>query len=128
MIDTSTFQYKESRWQDLFVFLKAKGYDVYPPGIKMGDCKAPYIVIKNNGLTEHSGISSNDELYSVMVYVPKQNYSKLEPLVSQVEKDMKEIEPLFLSRNIHTPSYYDDTFKAHMISLEYKCYKRKQTL
>lgn len=125
MVDTSKFEYEDSRWQDLYLFLQEKGYDVYPPGVKLGECTSPYLVVKNNGLSEHNGFSTNDEYYSIMVYVPKQQYSKLEVLTHKVEADMKEIEPLFMPRHVHTPSYYDDSYQAHMVSLEYKNYKKK---
>lgn len=124
MIDTKSFEYAASRWQDLYLFLKDKGYDVYAPGVKVGECTSPYLVVKNNGLADVVEFSSKQELYSVIVYVPKQQYSTLEVLVTQVETDMKEIAPLFKPRNVHTPSYYDDDIKAHSISLEYSNYRR----
>lgn len=113
-----------SRWEDIFLHLKEKEFDVYSPGIKLGECKSPYIVVKNNGGNRHASFSSNVDLYSVMCYVPKQNYSKLESLVMEVKKAMKELEPMILPNGVETPSYYDDTYKAHMVSIEYKNYKK----
>ena len=55
-IDTSTFEYADSRLQDLYRHLKKCGYDVNFPGIKSGECKAPYIVIKN----DKGGLSKNE--------------------------------------------------------------------
>lgn len=123
-IDTSTFEYADSRLQDLYRHLKKCGYDVYFPGIKSGECKDPYIVIKNDGGTKHSSFSSNVDLYSVMCYVPKQSYSTLEPMVQEVKECMKQLVPIFHPQGQETPSYYDDSVKAHMVSIEYKNYKK----
>lgn len=123
MIDAS-FQYAESRWQDIFLHLKEVGFDVYSPGIKVGECTEEYIVVKNDGSSKHPTVSSDNDLYAVMCYVPKENYSRLEPMVQEVKKVMKGLEPMILPYGSQTPSYYDDSYKAHMISIEYKNYKK----
>lgn len=125
MIKPSEFQPAASRWQDIYLHLQKKGYEVYSPEIKVGECTKPYIVIRNDGSAEHTRFSSDVDLYAVMVYVPKQAYSTLEPLVQQVKRDMKELEPMLLPYGQQTPSYYDDSYKAHMISIEYKNYKKR---
>lgn len=125
MIDPRTFQYKASRWQDIFVYLKKSGYDVYSPGVKTGECESPYVVVKNDGSSEHISFSTDIELYAVMCYVPKQSYSELEPLVQSVKETMKGLEPMIKPYGSQTPSYYDDSLKAHMISIEYKNYKKQ---
>lgn len=123
MIDAS-FQYAESRWQDIFLHLKEAGFDVYSPGTKVGECTEEYIVVKNDGSSKHLTVSSDNDLYAVMCYVPKENYSRLEPMVQEVKKAMKGLEPMILPYGSQTPSYYDDSYKAHMISIEYKNYKK----
>ena len=124
MIDISTFNFAESRWQDIFRTLKQSGFDVYSPGEKVGECIKPYIVVKNDGSTRHTSFSTDNDLYSVMCYVPKSSYSTLEPFVQKVKKAMKSIEPMILPYGQQTPSYYDDSFKAHLVSIEYKNYKK----
>lgn len=124
MIDTNTFKYADSRWQDIYLHLQNKGFDVYPPGIKTGECLSEYIVIKNDGSTRVTGISTDGDMYAVMCYVPKQAYSSLEPLVQRVKRAMKELEPMIVPYGNQTPSYYDDSFKAHMISIQYLNYKK----
>jgi hypothetical protein len=59
-----------------------------------------------------------------MCYVPKQSYSTLEPMVQEVKEHMKELVPIFHPQGQETPSYYDDSVKAHMVSIEYKNYKK----
>lgn len=124
MIDINTFKPAGSRWQDIFLHLQSAGFDVYPPAVKVGDCEAEYIVVKNDGSSRHTGISTDDDFYAVMCYVPKQAYSSLEPFVQRVKKSMKELEPMILPYGSQTPSYYDDSYQAHMISIQYKNYKK----
>lgn len=123
MIDAN-FEYADSRWQDIFLHLKKAGFEVYPPGTKIGECINKYVVVKNNGSSRHASFSTDNDLYSVMCYVPKERYSLLEPFVQSIKKIMKGLEPMILPRGSQTPSYYDDSVKAHMISIEYKNYKK----
>lgn len=124
MIDVNTFKYKESRWQDIFTHLKKAGFDVYSPGMKTGECTSEYLVVKNDGSSKHLSFSTDVDLYAVMCYVPKEKYSSLEPLVQRVKNSMKGLEPMIKPYGSQTPSYYDDSYKAHMISIEYKNYKK----
>lgn len=125
MIDTQEFKPLESRWQDIHAHLVKKGYEVYPPGVKTGECTKPYIVVKNDGSYEHANFSTDRDMYAVMCYVPKGQYSKLEPLVQSVKEAMKELKPMIQSYGQQMPSYYDDSCKAHYISIEYENYKKK---
>lgn len=124
-IDPTTFEYRDSRWQDLYDYLRSKGYEVYSPGQKEGDCLSPYLVVKYSGSAKAQQISSRQDLYDIMLYVPKTQYSKLESLVQKVIADMKEIEPLFLPYdNQQDPSYFDDSVKAHFVTVVYMNYKK----
>ncbi len=124
MIDTKDFKYAESRWQDIFRHLKSAGFDIYSPGVKIGECTSQYIVLKNNGSIKHQSFSSDVDLYSIMCYVPRDRYSELEPMVQKVKNVMKDLKPMILPYGSQTPSFYDDTYKAHMVSIEYKNYKK----
>lgn len=124
MINTSIFKYAGSRWQDIFLHLQKSGFDVYSPGIKVGECKSEYIVVKNDGSSRHTSFSTDNDFYSVMCYVPQNRYSDLEPLVQRVKRSMKELEPMILPYGSQTASFYDDGYKAHMVSIEYKNYKK----
>lgn len=124
MIDVNTFEYNESRWQDIFLHLQSEGFDVYSPGMKTGECTSPYLVVKNDGSSKHIAFSTDVDLYAVLCYVPKEKYSSLEPLVQRVKESMRWLEPMIKPYGSQTPSYYDDSLKAHMISIEYKNYKK----
>lgn len=125
MLDPTTFDYRESRWQDLFAFLDGKGYDVYPPATKLGDCTKPYIVVKYAGATKLSTVSSRQDLYDIMVYVPLHKYAQLEVLVQKVINDMKEIAPLFLPYDMEQDeSVLDPAVNGHYVTLTYCNYKK----
>ena len=124
MIDTTKFEFAESRWQDIFNHLDSAGFDVYPPGVKLGDCTSEYVVIRNDGSVKNNNASTDDDMYAVMYYVPKMGYSKLEPLVQRIKAAMKGLEPMIVPYGSQTPSYYDDSVKAHMVSIEYKNHKK----
>lgn len=126
MLDTKEFVPAESRWQDIFLHLKKEGFDVYSPGSKVGECIKPYIVVKDNGSNRHNSFSTDNQLYSVMCYVPQNSYSKLEPYVNKVKESMVKLRPMILPNGNQTPSFLDDIVKAHMISVEYKNYKKIQ--
>ena len=124
MINVNTFEFEDTRWKDIFIHLQSSGFDVYPPAVKVGECQSEYIVVKNDGSSRHAGISTDDDYYAIMCYVPKQAYSSLEVLLQQVKRVMKGLEPMIIPTGSQTPSYYDDSVKAHMISIQYKNYKK----
>lgn len=110
---------EESRIKDIRVHLESKGYEVHFPGQKLGQCKKPYIVVRDDGMSQFQQYSSHRKLYAVMVYVPLDRYGDIEPLADRVEQDMKGLRPMIASTNFRTPSFPDDTVKAHMVSLQY---------
>jgi len=112
----------ESRWQDIMEHLKSHNFDVYAPGVKIEECKSPYVVVKHEGATKKPGISTVVETYSVMVYVPR--YSLLETEVQRLKAAMKLLAPMVTANGYQTGSFYDDGFKAYMVSVEYQNYKK----
>jgi hypothetical protein len=116
----------ESRWQEIYKKLKDGGIDVYAPSQKTGECLKPYVVVKDGGLTDIAGISSSQHVYDILCYVPKANYSTLEPYVERVEDILLGLYPTLRPLNSKTPSYYDDTVKAHMISVSYTNYRKNR--
>ena len=117
-------KHSQSVWQSIFRHLKKEGFEVYSPGMKTGECTSKYIVVKNDGSSRHTSFSTDVDLYAVMCYVPKDNYSELESYVQQVKEAMKGLKPMVLPYGMQTPSYYDDTYKAHTISITYKNNKK----
>ena len=124
MINPSEYQYEDSVWQDIYKCLKNANIEVYAPSIKTGECLSKYVVVKNDGASRHPQFSTDEELYAVMCYVPKQAYSTLEPFVREVQEVLSALRPMIKPTCVRTPSYYDDTYKAHMVSVSYRNYKK----
>ena len=114
----------DNRWADIYRTLKEAGHDVYSPGQHIGECLAPYVVVKISTGTQYQDFSTLQYSYDLMIYVPKDDYSVLESYVEQVKSDMKKLQPMIMPLNTQTPSYYDDAIKGHMISVQYRNYRK----
>lgn len=115
---------EDTRWKDIYNKLRSKGFDVYSPGQKTGECTDPYVVIKNSGRVSSTDISSSQDLYDLMCYVPEDRYSTLEPFVDSVESAMDELFPMIRSQHFRTASFYDSTVSAHMVSTQFVNWKK----
>lgn len=130
MDNISHYEYitkSNSIWKDIYNNLKDwyKGeVSIYPAGIKTGECIMPYIVVTYGGGSKLSSFSTVCDYYTLMLYVPKQEYSLLEPFIADTKEGMKRLKPKVLPTHEQTSSYYDDEVKAHMVSLTYKNYKK----
>lgn len=113
-----------SRWQDIYTHLKREGFDVYSPGQHQGECTSPYVVVKDMGVARFGGFSSTKALYDIMCYVPQDNFSQLEPFVCTLEAAMAKLAPMIRPAHYKTPSFYDDTVRGHMISVQYINYRK----
>lgn len=113
-----------SRWQDIYTHLKKEGFDVYSPGQHQGECTSPYVVVKDMGVSQFVTFSSNRALYDIMCYVPKDHFSQLEPFVHKLKSSMSKMYPMIRPAHYETPSFYDDTVKGHMISVQYINYRK----
>jgi len=110
-------------WNDIYLHLK-ETFEVYSPGTKTGECTTNYLVVKKDGSVQFGKFSSDIDYYSLLCYVPRDAYSQLEKYVNDAQISMKLLEPMVSYANQKSPSYYDDTLKAHMISVTYKNYKK----
>lgn len=110
--------------KQIYDCLKNDGFDVYFPAQHKGDCKSPYVVIKDGGTIEVANISSERTLFVFMCYVPVDQYSKLEPYVWDVKYSLRGIYPLIMYAGNETESYYDDDVKGHMVSFQYQGARR----
>lgn len=100
---------------DLF---KKNNIDVYFPSQHKGECIKKYVVIKENG-TIPLNVSSERVVYTIMCYVPKENYTQLEQFKQEVKKIMNKLYPTIMYNGNETPSYYDEVVKGHMCSFDY---------
>lgn len=114
----------ESRIQDIYLHLRKLGFEVYFPAQKVGECLSPYVVVKDATTSQYLEYSSTVTYYDLMCYIPKDHFSNLEPFVESVKVAMRELVPMIKPTYSQTQSYYDDSVKAHMISVQYKNYRK----
>lgn len=100
--------------------LRDAGFDVYYPGQHRGECKSPYIVVKADGSVREITVSSERPIYTIMCYVPPLKYSELEDMGNVARDVLRKVFPLVMYVGNETPSVFDDTVKAHMISFQYQ--------
>lgn len=105
--------------EQIYDVLRDDGTPVFFPEQKTGECLEPYIVIKTEGTIKPLIVSSERPIYTIMCYVPKNNYRTLEKLVTETKEKMRALYPLLMYEGNETPSFYDDNVKAHMISFQY---------
>lgn len=93
-------------------------FDTYFPGQHKGECKNPYVVIKQSGVVSTT-VSSERPLYTIMCYVPANRYADMENMIYDAKQEMKKIFPLVMYTGNETESYYDDSVNGHMVSFQY---------
>lgn len=118
------FEPAASRAQDIFLFLQNKGYDVYFPANKVGECTAPYIVVKTETTSQFQTYSSTQTFYGILCYIPRGQYSTLEPFVDGVKEAMKGLWPMIAPTHIVTEPYLDEHADAYMVSIGYVNYRK----
>lgn len=114
----------DGRMQDIYLHLKNNGFEVYFPAQKVGECISPYVVVRDATTSKYLDYSSTVTYYDILCYIPKDHFSQLEPFVERVKESMKGLVPMILPTYTQTQSYYDDSVKAHMISVLYKNYRK----
>lgn len=114
----------DSRIQDIFLHLQDKGFDVYFPAHKVGQCTEPYVVVRDATTSLVAGTTSTVTYYDILCYVPGLQFERLEPFVDSVKVAMCDLNPIVRPTYNQTQSFYDNTVDAHMISVQYKNYRK----
>mgnify|MGYP003369504319 CR=1 FL=1 len=115
----------KSQWEQVYLFLKEKGFSIFSPGQKIGKCTEPYIVLKYDGAVQHMTYSTDDDIYTILCYVPKLKYSLLDGLIQSVRKAMKEFHPQLIITGNVSGSVYEEEIEAHVSSIEYRNHKKR---
>lgn len=108
-------------WECIMDAMKAHSVEAYPPATKNGECIHEYVVIKQDGGSQYQSFSTEAHYYTLLLYVPRNKYASLERFKKEV-KDVvaTDLYPLLMPTGLETPDFYDDTFKAHMVSIQYR--------
>ena len=119
-----------SVWSIIQEELEKNGIEAYPPGIKVGECKKEYVVVRQSGGNQIGQLSSEQIYYDFMLYVPKNKYHTLEDFENRVKEvlDKEPIYPMLMPTGSHDPDFYDDEVKAHMRSFLYRNTRRNKHL
>ena len=108
-------------WEIIADALLEEGFEVYPPATKNGECTSNYIVIKEDGSSQIQNFSSEYEYYNLMLYVPQNKYTELSKFKMRVKDTLyKKLFPMIMYTGSSNSSYFDESIKAHMVSLMYR--------
>ena len=108
-------------WELISDALTENGINNYPPGIKEGECKTEYVVVKQDGGSQIGNISSEVVYYMFMLYVPQNKYSYLSKFEEKVKKVLNDnLYPTIIPTGSKMSDYYDDNINAHMRSFTYR--------
>lgn len=108
-------------WEHIMDAMIANGIEVYPPASKKGECVHEYVVVKQDGTSQYQDFSTEAHYYTLLLYVPQHKYASLERFKAKVKEAMAtDLYPLLMPTGLETPDFFDDTFKAHMVSIQYR--------
>lgn len=115
---------EQTPWEIIYNHFKSSGFEVYEPNQHVGECKSKYVVVKAAGLSKFSGYSTATNLYDILCYVPRRQFSTLEVYLKEVRTCLRELENSLMLRPVYfeTAPYYDEDAKAHMVSMQYAVY------
>lgn len=120
---------EKTLWETLADAFDDEDIEVYPPATKEGECKERYVVIKDDGSNQIGSYSSQQRYYTFLIYTPQHRYTDVERNKEYV-KDIvsKKLYPLLMPTGTETPDFWDDTYKAYMVSVQYRCNIRNKHL
>lgn len=102
---------------------------VFPPSTKEGECTQEYVVVKYEGGTTRVGFSSQIHYYSVLLYVPRDECTRLEKFKKEIKEIIAtDLYPMLMPSGQETQHFYDDGVKGHMASVQYRLNVRNKQL
>lgn len=116
----------ESRLEDIFLFLKEEGVNVYLPAHHTGECLERYVVLRPSLGAKLEGFSTFYQSYQLLMYIPRDEVSQIEVYVEQIREIMKPLKQRLMIRETYfrASPYYEDSVKAYMVDLEYRLYRK----
>ena len=106
----------------IFEFLQDNGIDVYFVGQHQGECKKPYIVVKDDGANSLDGKVGKGYI-DLIFFVPENKFTQCELFNKTVKEFMKEFKDARYTGN-ETGIVIDNEKKALTFSVLYESYKR----
>lgn len=116
-------------WERIAEALLDSKIETYPPATKNGECTSRYVVVKANGSSQAGTYSSEYHYYTLLLYVPQNEYTSLERFKAEVKEIMhNKLFPMLMPTGLETPDFFDDTYNAHMVSIQYRNNVRNKDL
>ncbi len=116
---------QETRLQDVYIHLKEIGnFDVYFPAQHKGECTSNYIVVTTGTTTQVNTFTSTQTVYDILCYVPQNRPSQMDVFFEKVKECMKQLNPMIKPLHTETETFYDDTIKGYMRSVQYVNYRK----
>lgn len=109
-------------WKSIQRHLVGQGFESYALGQHKGECKEPYIVLRNNG--SMLGISAEQALYELLLYYPANRYSQFEEYIEKVKAAMNLLYPALKLVEPESTHYLDPDVQGYMTSLTYGVIKK----
>lgn len=106
----------------LFEYLQENGIEVYFIGQKVGECKKPYVVLKDDGVNSLEGKLGKGYI-DILFFVPQNQFTKCLSFKSNVKSLLKEFKNIKYTGN-ETGIVADDEKKAITFSIMYELYKK----
>ena len=102
--------------------LEKQGLRCYKPGIAVGVCKAPYVVVRDGGSYAQGmsgGTSIGYRIVTVYCYVPREN-GNLAALVAEAKAAMKALRSQLMATGNEGPEMIEQDYDARSQSIEYR--------
>lgn len=105
-------------WETIYKHLNSSGYEIYSLGQHSGECKEPYIVLRNDGSTPRQGVEL--PTYELLLYYPSNRYSEFEGYIESVKMCMNQLYPSLWLIDGPGPHYLDPDVRGYMTNLVYQ--------
>lgn len=106
----------------VYEYLQDNNIDVYLVGQHKGECKSPYIVLKDDGISSLNGRVGKGYI-DILFFIPENKFTKIKDFRKQVVDLLKEFKSIRYSGN-ETGIVTDNDKKALTFSIMYEKYMR----
>ena len=104
---------------ELYMFLKQQGYEVYFVGQKTTECKTNYIVLKDDGTNAQLGTTVvGSQQVDIILYTPRNQFTALIQFKKVIKNILKSYSKLKYA-GLETPTITDDSVNGLTCSIIY---------
>lgn len=99
--------------------LKAAGIPAYPPATAVGECKAPYVVVRPAAAYGQVGGRVQRQHVNVYVFVPNTPQYSVQDFAGQVKAALAPLATQIMPTNYESPEVPESDYKARSKFVEY---------